>query len=582
MLKKRWKFIPAPTHEQIFHLKTAINASEALAAILVRRGLSDFNAVKEFFNPKLSQLHDPFLMKDMEKAVERITAAINNGERILVYGDYDVDGTTSVALMYSFLSEHYEQVSYYLPDRYAEGYGVSYKGIDFADDNDISLIIALDCGIKAVEKVKYAIERNIDFIICDHHLPGEQVPEAAAVLNPLQSDCNYPFKYLSGCGIGFKLVQALCTAWEIEKEFAYQYLDFVAIAAGCDIVSMTGENRVLTAFGIKLMHQSLRPGLRILFESGGLIQEGTYQFKRDLTVTDLVFTIGPRINAAGRMAHGELAVKLLTAKTTKQAEEPASLVNSNNDERRSVDKEIVEEALEMIDNSAEMQDQKSTVLFANHWHKGVVGIVASRLQDHYHRPTIVLTESNGKASGSARSVNGFDVHEAIEECADLLENFGGHPAAAGITLGLEKLESFKLRFEEAVSKKILPEQLIPTLEIDLRIDFHQITEKFFDQLNRMAPFGPDNMRPHFATYHVVDTGKTKQVGDGTHLRLEVHQPHISNTVMTGIAFKQGHHYERIASGEPFHLAYKLEWNEFRGEKNLQMMVEDIHFSEDEI
>lgn len=578
MLKKRWKFLPKPSDEVLFGLKNAINASEALGTLLAQRGITNFESARAFFQLDLNQLHPPSLMKDMDKAVDRITEAINAEQNILVYGDYDVDGTTAVSVVFSFLSAHYTNVSYYLPDRYTEGYGISFKGVDYAEDNDFSLIIALDCGIKAIDKVAYANEKGIDFIICDHHLPGSTLPEAHAILNPLQNDCKYPFKYLSGCGIGFKLVQALCKAWGIDQNEAMQYLDLVAIAAGCDIVSMTGENRLMTHFGLELMKKSIRPGLKLLLENGGLIKGNILQ--RELTVTDLVFVIGPRINAAGRMSHGELAVKLLTATTDLQAEEPAKSIVTNNKERRDTDLSILDEALEMIRADEALQQSKSTVLFAEHWHKGVVGIVASRVQDHFHRPTIILTESNGKASGSARSVNGFDVHHAIEECADLLVNFGGHPAAAGLTLELDKLEIFQKRFEETVAKSIHPDQLIPSITVDMAIDFNQITDKFYQQMNRMAPFGPDNMRPHFATYNVIDTGRSRPVGDGTHLRLEVCQADNPSLVMKGIAFKLGHLAERIASKEPFSLVYKLDLNEFRGQTSLQMMVEDIHFEGD--
>lgn len=580
MLKKRWNFLPKPDPQLVQNLKVAINAGDALATLLAQRGVTDFDKAKNFFQLDLRQLHPPMLMKDMDKAVDRITKAINDGENILVYGDYDVDGTTSVALMYSFLTEQYPNVGFYLPDRYNEGYGVSYQGIDFAHDNDFSLIIALDCGTKAVEKVAYAKEKGIDFIICDHHLPGAVLPDAVALLNPLQSDCKYPFKYLSGCGIGFKLAQALCGAWGIDQGEALKYLDYVAIAVGCDIVSMTGENRLMTHFGIELMQKALRPGLKLLLENGGLVKGEILQ--KELTVTDLVFIIGPRINAAGRMAHGNKAVELLIARTTKQAEEPAEGIITNNKDRRETDLSTLDEALEMIRQNEQLMEAKSTVLFAEHWHKGVVGIVASRVQDHFHRPTIILTESNGKASGSARSVQGFDVHEAIEQCADLLVNYGGHPAAAGLTMELDKLHEFQTRFEETVAKKIKPEQLVPTLEVDMIIDFDQITDKFYTQMNRMAPFGPDNMRPHFATYDVVDTGKSKPVGDGSHLRLEVCQAGNPSKKMVGIAFKLGHLYQRISAGEPFSLVYKLEINEFRGVKNIQMMVEDIHFNDDEV
>jgi single-stranded-DNA-specific exonuclease len=573
-VEKRWILRQQPTAQEVANLRSAINASDPLAKLLLQRGIQDFEAAKNYFNPSISSFHHPFLMKGMDKAVERITQAVEAGENILVYGDYDVDGTTSVALVYTFLTNHYDRVSYYIPDRYGEGYGISFQGIDFAQDNDVSLIIALDCGIKAIDQVAYANERGIDFIICDHHLPGAEVPAALAILNPLQSDCPYPYKSLSGCGIGYKLIDALTITWKLEESEPRQFLDLVAIAAGCDIVPITGENRLLCHFGLRLMEQSLRPGLAMLLENGGLYKDG--QLKRPLTITDLVFVIGPRINAAGRMEHGQLAVELLTAQTTKKAEEPAARVVENNMERREVDLDMLEEALEMLEG--EDPNLKSTMLFAEHWHKGVVGIVASRVQDQYYRPTIILTESNGKVSGSARSVRGFDVHAAIETCADLLENFGGHQAAAGMTLAKENLAAFKERFERAVAEKILPEQLIPSLEIDIELDFDQINARFYDSMNRMAPFGPENMRPVFVTHNVIDTGKSKCVGDGSHLKFLVSQQGNEKIKMGGIGFGLGEHMETMKSGKPFSLVYVLEINEFRGQKNLELMVKDIRFN----
>lgn len=542
---------------------------------MLQRGISDFGSARIFFNPTLDQLHDPFLMAGMDKAVERIHEAIGQGQNILVYGDYDVDGTTSVAMMYSFLHDRYDHVSYYIPDRYSEGYGISFKGIDFAADNDISLIIALDCGIKEIKQVDYAREKGIDFIICDHHLPAEILPKAYAILNPLRKDCNYPYKSLSGCGIGFKLIQALCTTWGLDKTESLQFLDYVAIAAACDIVPMTGENRVLTYFGLKLMHEALRPGLYLLFENGGFIHN--HRLKRPLAVSDLVFIIGPRINAAGRMEHGDQAVELLIAKTRHQAEEPAGKVIQNNQDRKQIDLKILDEALDMIRQRA-LTEAKSTVLFADHWHKGVVGIVASRVQDHYYRPTVIMTHSNGKASGSARSVRGFDVHRAIEQCADILLNFGGHPAAAGLTMELEKVEEFCERFERAVAEMIQAEQLIPSIDIDLEIGFEQINERFYDSMNRMAPFGPSNMRPLFVSHRVSDTGRSRRVGDGTHLKLDVLQEGTKKS-MKGIAFNMGENLERMQQGEPFSIVYSLEMNEFNGYSNLELVAKDIRFSD---
>lgn len=577
MVEKRWIVKPEPEKQLVLNLQNAINASETLAKLLLQRGVSDFDSARRLFNPQLAHTHPPMLMKDMDKAVKRITEAIENSENILVYGDYDVDGTSSVAMMYSFLQHQSDRVSYYIPDRYDEGYGISFKGVDFAADNDISLIIALDCGIKEAAKIDYATERSIDFIICDHHLPGETIPRALAILNPLQKDCEYPYKYLSGCGIGFKLIQALCTAWKLDPTTAYQYLDLVAIAAASDIVPMTGENRTLTHFGLKLMQEALRPGLKLLLDSGGLIVNDA--LKRNLTVTDLVFVIGPRINAAGRMAHGQMAVELLSANTTMAAEIPAKAIIQNNVDRREVDLQILDEALSMLNEDPKTPERKSNVLFANHWHKGVVGIVASRIQDHYYRPTIVLTESNGKVTGSARSVRDFDVHAAIEKCADLLVNFGGHPAAAGMTMNLENLEAFKGRFEESVSSVIDPEQLIPSLEVDLTLEFDQITKKLFENINRLAPFGPQNMRPTFVSHNVYDTGKSRVVGaDNSHLKLEIYQKGNAQSHKKGIAFGLAKHLEKMQQGLPFSLVYVLEENVFNGYTNLELMVKDIRFT----
>ncbi|MEX2596070.1 MAG: single-stranded-DNA-specific exonuclease RecJ [Salibacteraceae bacterium] len=579
MQEKRWLLKPIPAEEDIQHLKKAINASDALAKILVQRGLLDFHAVKTFFNPDLKQLHNPFLMKDMDVAVNRISDAIENQENILVYGDYDVDGTTAVSLLYDFLHQEYQNVSYYIPDRYKEGYGISTQGIDFAEDNGFSLIIALDCGIKANDKVAYANEKGIDFIICDHHLPGKQLPKAAAILNPLQADCKYPFKSLCGCGIGFKLAQALTISWNLDIETPFKYIDLVAIATGADIVPMIGENRILVYFGMRAMERLLRPGLAELLEKAGLAEKARLS-KHEMTVSDMVFKIGPRINAAGRMEHGSIAVELLTAKTSSHAQDFAALLNQHNQDRRDEDKKLLEEAMEMMDKTPEKASYKSTVLFASHWHKGVIGIAASRIQDHYYRPTIILTESNGMASGSARSVKGFDVHAAIEECSDLLINFGGHPAAAGMTLDKHNIEAFRKRFEATVTAQIKEEQLSPCIDIDLEIDFEEITPKFYNQLNRIAPFGPHNMRPVFVTHNLKDTGKSRSVGeDKSHLKLEVQPIDNGQQIMSGIAFGFGHLAEKLKKAGSFSLVYSLETNDFKGKRTTQLMIKDIRIDE---
>ncbi len=576
MLKKRWKLAPQPTSDEIKALRQAINASEPLAKLLLQRDIKDFETARKFFNPSTDQLHPPFLMKDMQRAVDRITKAIESGENILVYGDYDVDGTTAVSLVYSFLSNQYDQVSYYIPDRYGEGYGISMKSVDYASDNDISLVIALDCGIKAVEQVKHAASQGIDFIICDHHLPGKELPAAHAILNPLQEDCDYPYKGLSGCGIGFKLLQALLTAWDLEPALAFHYIDLVAVSTACDIVPMVGENRVLTHFGLRRMEQSLRPGLQLIMENGGLCNEG--RLKRMLHTSDLVFVIGPRINAAGRMDHGSVAVDLLTAESLDSAKAASEKIIQSNTDRRDIDLKTLDEALSMVKGNAPLEQAKTTVLFGEHWHKGVIGIVASRMQDHYYKPTIMLAESDGVVTGSARSVKGFDVHKAVEACSELLLSYGGHTNAAGLTMNRENVEAFQQKFEEVVARDIDEAVLVPFVETHVEIGFDQIHDRFFQQVERLEPYGPFNMRPVFMTKGCLDRGSTRRVGDGSHLKMDVFQESNPDQRMQGIAFGFGEHYDRIANGESFDLAYSLEMNEFRGRKTLEMTVRDIRFS----
>ncbi len=577
MQSLRWIPKRTPSADEVNQLRTAINASTTLATILAQRGLRTFNEVKDFFQPSVRQLHAAFLMKDMDRAVDRITTAINRQENILVYGDYDVDGTSAVALLYGFLTEHYDQVSYYIPDRYKEGYGVSNEGIAFAADNDVTLIIALDCGVKAIEQVADAKQRGIDFIICDHHLPGKTLPDAIAILNPLQDGCDYPFKHLCGCAIGFKLIQALTEAWDLERSSPFRYVDLVAIATGADIVPMVGENRTLAHLGLRSMERQLRPGLAELLERQGLAEYGKFS-KSEMTVSDLVFKIGPRINAAGRMEHGSIAVELLNASTSLQAKRFAELLDQHNAERREEDERVKLEALEMIEASAFLKASKSTVVYAAHWHKGVVGIAASRLQDEYYRPTIVLTSSNGKITGSARSVKGFDVHAAIEACADLLVNFGGHPAAAGLTMEPDNLDLFIERFEEEVRSRLTAEQAVPVLEYDLEIDLSTIQPKLVEQLNRLAPFGPGNPKPVFVTRGLVPTEKCRRVGeDRSHLKIEVHPEGHPELLFDGIAFSKGTCLDEWSPAQVIDLAYTLEWNEFRGTKRIQLMVRDIHY-----
>ncbi|MDQ3046959.1 MAG: single-stranded-DNA-specific exonuclease RecJ, partial [Bacteroidota bacterium] len=492
-MEKRWKVKSVENPEIVIKLSEELKIDKILASLLVQRGITDYAGAKNFFRPQLKDLHDPFLMKDMDKAIVRLETAIQKNEKILVYGDYDVDGTTAVSLVYSFLKSLPQcaagQISYYIPDRYAEGYGISFTGIDFAKDNNFSLIIALDCGIKSIDKVSYASERNIDFIICDHHRPGDTLPDAVAVLDPKRDDCSYPFDELCGCGVGFKLVQAYAQKNYIPFEQLSEYLDLTAISIASDLVPIVGENRILCYFGLEQINKSPRRGIKAILELANI--------KKEVTINELVFTIGPRINAAGRIETGRNAVELLVSETLDHAQTSGRNINITNTERRSLDLTITQHALSMIDNDPELIKRKSTVLFHNEWHKGVIGIVASRLTEKYYRPTIVLTESNGKATGSARSVKDFDVYDAIEACSDLLEQFGGHKYAAGLTLKLENLEAFQKRFEEVVSNTILDHMLIPEIEIDAELDLCNISPKFFRILKQFSPFGPGNPSPVF-------------------------------------------------------------------------------------
>jgi single-stranded-DNA-specific exonuclease len=563
---KRWKLKADPPAEQVRALVSDRCPIE-LARLLAQRGITTPVEAAAFFRPHFDQLHDPFLMKDMDKAVERIERALGEGERIMVYGDYDVDGTTSVALVFGFLSRFTGDLVSYIPDRYAEGYGISTLGIDRAEADGVTLIIALDCGIKSVDKVAYAAEKGIDFIICDHHLPGATIPEAVAVLDPKRPDCPYPFKELSGGGIGFKLMQALAQHNGIAFSELEPLLDLVAISTACDIVPVNGENRVLSHFGLKRLNNGpVRPGVQAML--------GMTNFKRELTITDLVFVIGPRINAAGRIEHGQQAVELLLSHDLSQAEQIGLRIDKNNSQRQDLDKEITRQALEMFGTEDHLQDAWTTVVFNKDWHKGVVGIVASRLIETHYRPTVVLTESNGKASGSARSVKGFDVHEAIAACADLLDQFGGHMYAAGLSMPVENVEAFRERFERVVRERMPAEMRIPVEEIDLEIGLDLINDRLVRDVQHMAPFGPRNMRPVFLSRGVVDSGSARIVGED-HLKLMVHPPGKPNKRFDAIGFRLGKHFETVKSGEPFSILYVLEENIWQGRKSLQLNVKDI-------
>lgn len=562
-MQLRWNFKQADT-EKVNTLQQSLKVPPIVCKLLVERGIETYEEAKKFFRPELSELYDPFLMKDMDKAINRISEAISRNEKILIYGDYDVDGTTAVATVYSFLKEFYPNIDYYVPNRYAEGYGISVKGIDFAAENNFALIIALDCGIKGNDKVDYANGKGVDFIICDHHNPGEEIPKAVAVLDPKRSDCNYPYKELSGCGIGFKLIQAFSIQNGISLEKCYQFLDLVCVSIGADIVPITGENRILAWHGLKKVNSNPVTGLRKLIEISGV--------KKELTITDVVFILGPRINAAGRIDDATHAVKLLIAEDIDyDAEANAFQLNKLNNERKDLDKSITAHALDMIANDENLINRKSTVLFHPDWHKGVIGIVASRLTETYYRPTIVLTESDGKVTGSARSVKNFDLYEAIYECRDLLIQFGGHKFAAGLTLHPENVGALMQRFDEVVSGRITDEQLIPELDIDAEIELEEITPKFYSIMQQMAPFGPGNMKPVFVTRGVSDNGWSKIVKE-EHIKFSVKKN--GGNVMDGIGFGLAEKLNLVKSG-PFDIAYHIEENVWNEKVSLQMMVKGV-------
>lgn len=559
----RWTLKPQPDTNKVKQLAKELAIDTNLSKILVQRGIETFDDAKHFFRPSLNDLHNPFLMKDMEIAVQRIENAIANNENILVFGDYDVDGTTAVSLMSSYLKTIHPNIATYIPDRYEEGYGVSYQGIDFAEDNSFSLIIALDCGIKAIDKVDYATKKGIDFIICDHHKPGSEVPKAVAVLNPKQVDCNYPYDELCGCGVGFKLIQALASKRNQTIDDLIPYLDLVATAIAADIVPMTGENRVLAYHGLQVINSQPRNGIKAIIHQ---LQ------KKELTITDVVFIIAPRINAAGRMKHGNYAVELLTEMDFDSAIEFASAIEKFNSDRKELDKAITQEALLQIENNNE-QEKYTTVVFDENWHKGVIGIVASRLTETYYRPTLVFTKSGEKLAASARSVKGFDVYNALEKCSEFIEQFGGHKYAAGLTLLPEQYQNFKNKFEEVVASTIDKNLLTPEITIDAEIDLSEITPKFFRIIQQMAPFGPLNMKPIFTTSAVRDNGYGKQVGaDKSHLRLNLIYGSDQKTY-NAIGFGLGNKINLTQND--FDVAYTLDENTWNGHTSIQLMLKDL-------
>lgn len=567
-MQKRWAEIPLTTPELIPELQASLQINEVLAKLLVLRGVHTYDEARDFFRPNIHHLHDPFLMQDMEQAIKRIEQAIAQQEKILVFGDYDVDGTTAVALVYRFFSKYYDQLEYYIPDRYLEGYGISYTGIDYAAENNFSLIIALDCGIKSVDHVAYAKNKGVAFIICDHHLPGEHLPDAAAVLDPKRSDCSYPYKELAGCGIGFKLIQAYTQKNDLPFEDLEAYLDLVAVSIAADIVPIDGENRTLAWFGMKRLNEQPCAGLAAL---RSIAKQKPYY-----TLSDAVFQLGPRINAAGRIADAKQAVRLLSSSTQKEALEIAKLIDIHNDERREHDSDITEQALAQLESGLDFKTRKSTVVFNEDWHKGVIGIVASRLTEKYYRPTIVLTQSNGVVAGSARSVIGFDLYEALLACTDLLEQFGGHKYAAGLTMKAENVPAFKQRFEEVVSASISEDLLVQEISIDSPLNLAQIDAKFFRILSQFEPFGPKNMSPVFIASGVELAGAIGIVGD-KHLKMQVKQG--DSTVFDCIGFGLGKLKEALLQSNGFDMCFSIEENSWKDRRNIQLNIKDIRILE---
>ena len=558
-MQKNWNILES-NNAVVSKLAKALNVSEIVAHLLVLRGITTFEEAKSFFRPEISHLHDPLLMKNMQKAVDRIQTVISNGEKVLVYGDYDVDGTTSVAMMYSFLKKKVKEIEYYIPCRYEEGYGISLKGIDYAKDNNFALIIALDCGIRAVNQVDYANKKGVDFIICDHHNPGEKVPEAVAILNPKQIDCDYPYKDLSGCGVGFKLIQAFSKQNNIDFSEIMEYLDLLTVSIGADIVPMTGENRVFSFYGLQQINKTPRVGLKALME----IANKT----KNVTITDVVFGVAPRINAAGRIEHAKKAVEILVETDYAKAKLFADKIEGNNTTRKDLDKSITIEALEMIDVK-----KKSTVVHSEHWHKGVVGIVASRLIETHYKPTIVLAEKDGILTGSARSVHDFDLYSAIAKCEHLCEKFGGHKYAAGLSIKKENLPQFIDAFEKSVSESITEDQLTPKINIDKVIDIDAVDDKLYRIIKQFSPFGPKNLSPIFVSKGVIDNGYGKQVGeDKTHLRINAKK---NKGAIAGIGFGMGEYFEIIKDNQTFDVCYSIDENEWNGKKSLQLRIRDI-------
>lgn len=563
-MAKKWIYKHTPDQEQVSQLANAINVSLPVATILKQRGIHDFDSAKKFFRPSLADLHYPFLMQDMDKAVWRLEEAIRNREKILIYGDYDVDGATAIALVYGFLRQFHTHLLYYTPDRYTEGYGISIKSMNWAKEQGISLVISLDCGIKSHEAIAYAQSIGIDFIVCDHHLPSSHLPPAFAVLDPKRSDCAYPFKELSGCGVGFKLLQAFCQSNNISFDRLYPFLDLLAVSIAADIVPIIDENRIFTYFGLQLLNYQPRFGLKALIDIAGL--------RKPIDVSAIVFGIAPRLNAGGRITHAGEAIRLLLADNTEEAQKLAQAANSSNETRRNFDTSITQEAIKLIEQEFN-PNSRTTVLFKPDWHKGVVGIVAARCIEKFYRPTIILTESDGKATGSARSVSGFDIHHALEECADLLYQYGGHAHAAGLSIELENLDAFKTKFEHVVAQSIGEEHLTPSQEIDCILELNQINANFVSVLKQMAPFGPQNMQPVFVSKNVKLHGKISIMKD-SHLKFFVKQN--DSIPVEAIGFGLAHFQTQLSPDKTFDICYSITENEYRGRKNFQLVIKDIH------
>ena len=567
----KWNYQP-PSQDvlnQRNKLVSEMGLNPVIALLLVQRGLTTAQEVKRFFRPSLSNLHDPFLMPDMEKAVQRLNKALGNKERILIYGDYDVDGTTAVSLVYKYLRPYSTNLDYYIPDRYDEGYGISLRSIQYAEEHGITLVIALDCGIKAIEKIAYAKERGIDFIICDHHMPDDELPDAVAVLDPKRADSNYPYEHLSGCGVGFKFMQAFGMNNHFPFSDIERLLELTAVSIASDIVPITGENRILAYYGLRQINSSPSMGLKGVIDVCGLSG-------KEITISDIVFKIGPRLNASGRMMNGKEAVDLLLAKDRSVVREKSESINQYNEERRELDKKITEEANEIINTIPNIEDKKAVIVYNPQWHKGVIGIVASRLTEKYYRPAVVLTKSSELVTGSARSIGGFDIYKAIEGCRDLLENFGGHTYAAGLSLKEENLPAFIERFQQLAAEDSHLAQMTPQIDIDALIDLKDINTKFMNDLKKMNPFGPNNQKPVFCTYEVKDYGTSKLVGHNQeHIKLEIIDGKSGTSPIHGIAFGMARYYAHIKQMKPFNICYTVEENTYNGNSSLQLQVKDI-------